>query len=134
MSIDTEIPAQEELTTISNIFQGQWLLFVNAQESNNYRLMRIALNQAISTQDTLTNLFGTQRMLEVLDGWLAQDKLARMERMFQIPPQPLPQAVAEQQAARTPARVATTATDQPLRATPPEPPALQRPAQQQLHL
>jgi hypothetical protein len=85
MSVDTEIPAQDELTTISNIFQGQWLLFVNAKERNNYCLMRIALNQAISTQDTLTNLFGTQQMLEVSDSWLAQDKLARIERMFQIP-------------------------------------------------
>ncbi|PLW42074.1 hypothetical protein PCASD_11966 [Puccinia coronata f. sp. avenae] len=102
MSVDTNIPAQDELTTISNIFQGQWLLFVNAKESNNYRLMRIALNQAISTQDTLTTLFGTQRMLEVSDGWLARDKLARMERMFHIPPQPLPQAIMEQPATRAP--------------------------------
>jgi hypothetical protein len=36
MSIDTKIPAQDKLTTISNIFQGQWLLFFNAKESNNY--------------------------------------------------------------------------------------------------
>jgi hypothetical protein len=138
MLIDTEIPAQDELTTISNIFQGQWLLFFNAKESNNHQLMRIALNQAISTQDTLTNLFGTQSMLEVLEGWLARDELARMEWMLQITPQPLPQPVAEQLVARTPLRVATTATDQqlptqPLRVTPPEPPAHQRPAQQQLH-
>ncbi|PLW27265.1 hypothetical protein PCANC_24808 [Puccinia coronata f. sp. avenae] len=96
MSMDTKIPAQDKLTTISNIFQGQWLLFVNTKESGNYRLMRIVLNQAISTQDTLTKLFGTQRMLEVSDRWLARDKLARMERMFQIPLQPLPQPVAEQ--------------------------------------
>ncbi|PLW17150.1 hypothetical protein PCANC_11774 [Puccinia coronata f. sp. avenae] len=135
MSIDTKIPAQDKLWTISNIFQGQWLLFFNAKESNNYWLMRIALNQAISTQDTLTNLFGTQSMLEVLDGWLACDKLARMERMFQIPPQPLPQPAAEQQVAQTALRVATTATDQPLRTQPlrATPPAHQRPAQQQLH-
>ncbi|PLW12857.1 hypothetical protein PCASD_19955 [Puccinia coronata f. sp. avenae] len=64
MSVDTEMPAQDKLTTISNIFQGQWLLFVNAKEANNYRLMRIALNQAISTQDTLTNIFGMQHMME----------------------------------------------------------------------
>ncbi|PLW34141.1 hypothetical protein PCASD_11621 [Puccinia coronata f. sp. avenae] len=102
MSVDTNIPAQDELTTISNIFQGQWLLFVNAKESNNYRLMRIALNQAISTQDTLTTLFGTQRMLEVSDGWLARDELARMERMYHIPPQPLPQTIMEQPATRAP--------------------------------
>jgi hypothetical protein len=97
MSVDTEMPAQDKLTTISNIFQGQWLLFVNAKEANNYRLMRIALNQAISTQDTLTNIFGMQHMMEVSDGWLARDKLARMELTLQIPPQPL----AEPPAPRT---------------------------------
>jgi hypothetical protein len=89
-SVDTEIPAQDKLTTMSNIFQGQWLLFVNAKEANNFWLMRIALNQAISTQDTNTNLYGTPRMMEISKGWLARDKLARMEKLFQIPPQPLP--------------------------------------------
>ncbi|PLW18742.1 hypothetical protein PCASD_15393 [Puccinia coronata f. sp. avenae] len=106
MSIDTRYQPRTSSQTISNIFQGQWLLFVNAKESGNYRLMRIALNQAISTQDTLTNLFGTQRMLEVSDGWLARDELARMEQMFQIPPQP----VEEQPAVRTPSRVANRDT------------------------
>jgi hypothetical protein len=109
MLIDTKILAQDKLMTISNIFQGQWLLFINTKESNNYWLMRIALNQAISTQDTLTNLFGTQSMLKVSDDWLARNKQARMEWMFQIPPQP----VAEQQVVQTPLQVATTATEQP---------------------
>ncbi|PLW21259.1 hypothetical protein PCASD_17579 [Puccinia coronata f. sp. avenae] len=58
-SVDTEMPAQDKLTTMSNIFQGQWLLFVNAKEANNFWLMRIALNQAISTQDTNTNLYAS---------------------------------------------------------------------------
>ncbi|PLW31302.1 hypothetical protein PCANC_25139 [Puccinia coronata f. sp. avenae] len=48
-SVDTKMPAQDKLTTMSNIFQGQWLLFVNAKEASNFWLMRIALNQAIST-------------------------------------------------------------------------------------
>ncbi|PLW04952.1 hypothetical protein PCASD_26925 [Puccinia coronata f. sp. avenae] len=89
-SVDTKMPAQDKLTTMSNIFQGQWLLFVNAKEANNFQLMRIALNQAILTQDTITNLYGTLRMMEISDGWLARDRLARMEQSFQIPPQPLP--------------------------------------------
>ncbi|PLW38459.1 hypothetical protein PCASD_10369 [Puccinia coronata f. sp. avenae] len=110
MSVDTEMPAQDELTTISNIFQGQWLLFVNAKEANSYWLMRIALNQAISTQDTLTNLFGTQRMMEVLDGWLARDKLARMEQTLQIPPQPL----AKPPAPWTQPQLAVAAQERPL--------------------
>jgi hypothetical protein len=68
-SVDTEMPAKDKLTTMSNIFQGQWLLFVNAKEANNFCLMRRALNQAISTQDTITNLYGTPRMMEISNGW-----------------------------------------------------------------
>ncbi|PLW19850.1 hypothetical protein PCASD_17228 [Puccinia coronata f. sp. avenae] len=129
MSVDTEMPAQDELTTISNIFQGQWLLFVNAKEANNYWLMRITLNQVISTQDTLTNLVGTQRMMEVLDGWSARDKLARMEQTLQIPPQPL----AEPPAPWTQPQLAVAAQEHPLsayqaRTTHQEPPAPQGPA------
>ncbi|PLW12076.1 hypothetical protein PCASD_23022 [Puccinia coronata f. sp. avenae] len=55
MSVDTVMTTQDELTTMSNIFQGQWLLFVNAKETNNYRRMQIALNQAMSTQNTIKN-------------------------------------------------------------------------------
>ncbi|PLW06709.1 hypothetical protein PCASD_25322 [Puccinia coronata f. sp. avenae] len=115
-----------------------WLLFVNAKESNNYRLMRIALNQAISTQDTLTTLFGTQRMLEVSDGWLARDELARMERMFHIPPQPLPQAIMEQPATRAPPQQVAAVMEQthstPLpRPSHPEHLAPQNSARQPLH-
>ncbi|PLW25850.1 hypothetical protein PCASD_26928 [Puccinia coronata f. sp. avenae] len=32
-SVDTEMPALDKLTTMFNIFQGQWLLFVNAKEA-----------------------------------------------------------------------------------------------------
>ncbi|PLW31927.1 hypothetical protein PCANC_19171 [Puccinia coronata f. sp. avenae] len=89
MLVDTVMTTQEELTTMSNIFQGQWLLFVNVKETNNYRLMRIALNQAMSTQDTIKSLFGTEKMMSVSDRWLACDELARLEHSLQIPPQPV---------------------------------------------
>ncbi|PLW15481.1 hypothetical protein PCANC_03239 [Puccinia coronata f. sp. avenae] len=88
MSVDTVMTTQDELTTMSNIFQGQWLLFVNAKETNNYRLMQIALNQVMSTQDTIKSLFGTDQMMSISDGWLACDELARLEHSLQIPPQP----------------------------------------------
>jgi hypothetical protein len=89
MVVDTVMTTQDELTTMSNIFQGQWLLFVNAKETNNYRRMRIALNQAMSTQNTIKSLFGTEQMMSISDGWLARDKLARLEHSLQIPPQPM---------------------------------------------
>ncbi|PLW35496.1 hypothetical protein PCASD_12713 [Puccinia coronata f. sp. avenae] len=88
MSVDTVMTTQDELTTMSNIFQGQWLLFVNAKETNNYRLMQIALNQVMSTQDTIKSLFGTDQMMSISDSWLACDELARLEHSLQIPPQP----------------------------------------------
>ena len=46
-------------------------------------------SKTISTQDTLKSLFGVQQMMDVSDGWLARDELARMEQTLQIPPQPL---------------------------------------------
>ncbi|PLW27129.1 hypothetical protein PCASD_26384 [Puccinia coronata f. sp. avenae] len=133
MSVDTVMTTQDELTTMSNIFQGQWLLFVNAKETNNYRLMRIALNQAMSTQDTIKSLFGTEQMMSVSDGWLARNELARLEHSLQIPPQPM----AEPPTAR-PQPHLTMQVDRPpstyqARMPPPEHQVLRAPAVQQQH-
>ncbi|PLW29894.1 hypothetical protein PCASD_16584 [Puccinia coronata f. sp. avenae] len=133
MSVDTVMTTQDELTTMSNIFQGQWLLFVNAKETNNYRLMRIALNQAMSTQDTIKSLFGTEQMMSVSDGWLARDELARLEHSLQIPPQPM----AEPPTARLQSQLNMPADRPPstyqARMPPPEHQVHQAPAVQQQH-
>ncbi|PLW06843.1 hypothetical protein PCANC_28688, partial [Puccinia coronata f. sp. avenae] len=69
----TEVPRPPDpAETISDVFHGQWLLFVNAKEQNDCPMMRLALNQAISSQDALENLLGTQRMLEISEGWIAR--------------------------------------------------------------
>ncbi|PLW16356.1 hypothetical protein PCASD_22419 [Puccinia coronata f. sp. avenae] len=133
MSVDTVMTTQDELTTMSNIFQGQWLLFVNAKETNNYRLMRIALNQAMSTQDTIKSLFGTEQMMSVSDGWLARDELARLEHSLQIPPQPM----AEPPTARLQSQLNMPADRPPstyqARMPPPEHQVHRAPAVQQQH-
>ncbi|PLW41023.1 hypothetical protein PCANC_21411 [Puccinia coronata f. sp. avenae] len=77
--------SQDQVTTMSNILQGQWLLYVNAQEKNNIRLMRIALNQAIITQDALTSKIGTERILEIANGWSAREELSHLNQA----PQPM---------------------------------------------
>ncbi|PLW37980.1 hypothetical protein PCASD_10063 [Puccinia coronata f. sp. avenae] len=79
-SMATVIPAQEEFMTISSILQGQWFLFINAQRRGNMCLMRTALLQAVSTQRTLASMYGTHCMMQVLDGWIAREELARLEQ------------------------------------------------------
>ncbi|PLW05121.1 hypothetical protein PCANC_28903 [Puccinia coronata f. sp. avenae] len=70
----TEAPQPPDpAETISDVFHGQWLLFVNAKEQNNHLMMRLALNQAILSQDALESLLGTQCMLEILEGWIARE-------------------------------------------------------------
>ncbi|PLW52082.1 hypothetical protein PCANC_15985 [Puccinia coronata f. sp. avenae] len=69
---------QDQVTTMSNILQGQWLLYVNAHEKNDLHMMRIALDQAIITQDALETMIGTEKMLEIADGWSARGEIAHL--------------------------------------------------------
>jgi hypothetical protein len=85
----TEVPRPPDpAETISDVFHGQWLLFVNAKEQNDRPMMRLALNQAISSQDALENLLGTQRMLEISEGWIAREDLALLDQDSQAPTTP----------------------------------------------
>ncbi|KAI9614514.1 hypothetical protein KEM48_005980 [Puccinia striiformis f. sp. tritici PST-130] len=58
----------------------QWALFVVAQEARDVNLMRMALNQAIPSQDLLTNLVGREEMLRISEDWVARDELAHLDR------------------------------------------------------
>ncbi|KAH9442390.1 hypothetical protein Pst134EB_028644 [Puccinia striiformis f. sp. tritici] len=58
----------------------QWALFVVAQEARDFNLMRMALNQAIPSQDLLTNLVGREEMLRISKDWVARDELAHLDR------------------------------------------------------
>ncbi|PLW43375.1 hypothetical protein PCANC_13224 [Puccinia coronata f. sp. avenae] len=77
----TEAPLPPDpAETISDVFHGQWLLFVNAKEQDNQPMMRLALTQAISSQDALERLLGTQRMLEISEGWIAREELVLLDQ------------------------------------------------------
>ncbi|PLW34282.1 hypothetical protein PCANC_17692 [Puccinia coronata f. sp. avenae] len=77
----TEVPRPPDpAETISDVFHGQWLLFVNAKEQNDCPMMQLALNQAISSQDALESFLGTQRMLEISEGWIAREDLALLDQ------------------------------------------------------
>ncbi|PLW32170.1 hypothetical protein PCANC_19929 [Puccinia coronata f. sp. avenae] len=77
----TEAPRPPDpAETISDAFHRQWLLYVNAKEQNDCPMMRLALNQAISSQDALESLLGTQRMLEISKGWIAREDLALLDQ------------------------------------------------------
>ncbi|KAI9626544.1 hypothetical protein KEM48_010372 [Puccinia striiformis f. sp. tritici PST-130] len=58
----------------------QWALFIVAQEARDFNLMRMVLNQAITSQDLLTNLVGREEMLRVSENWVARDELAHLDR------------------------------------------------------
>ncbi|PLW45876.1 hypothetical protein PCASD_08620 [Puccinia coronata f. sp. avenae] len=82
----TEVPQQpDHAATISDVFHGQWLLYMNAKEQNNYSLMRLALNKAILSQDALKSLLGTQRMLDIAEGWIAREALALLDQEMLAP-------------------------------------------------
>ncbi|PLW24088.1 hypothetical protein PCASD_14265 [Puccinia coronata f. sp. avenae] len=66
--------------TILDVFHGQWLLFVNAKEQDNQPMMRLALTQEIFSQDALERLLGTQRMLEISEGWIAREELVLLDQ------------------------------------------------------
>ncbi|PLW27910.1 hypothetical protein PCASD_25931 [Puccinia coronata f. sp. avenae] len=73
-------PPPDPAETILDVFHGQWLLFVNAKEQDNQPMMRLALTQAISSQDALERLLGTQRMLEISEGWIAREELVLLDQ------------------------------------------------------
>ncbi|KAA1066315.1 hypothetical protein PGT21_030957 [Puccinia graminis f. sp. tritici] len=69
-----------ELETVINLFNDQWNMFVQARENNNPRLMRVALIQAISSQEEIRLLAGGAEMLRISENWIAREELADLER------------------------------------------------------
>ncbi|PLW29399.1 hypothetical protein PCANC_24332 [Puccinia coronata f. sp. avenae] len=96
----TEVPQQpDHAATISDVFHGQWLLYMNAKEQNNYSLMRLALNKAILSQDALKSLLGTQSMLDIAEGWIAREALALLDQEMLAPTQKAPARLTNHQEA-----------------------------------
>ncbi|KAH9442539.1 hypothetical protein Pst134EB_028790 [Puccinia striiformis f. sp. tritici] len=74
------IPPSAIATTM---LDQQWNLFQRARQARNVPLMRTALQQAISTQELLTNLVGHEEMLRVSLQWIARDEMNLLEQSVQ---------------------------------------------------
>ncbi|KAA1102330.1 hypothetical protein PGTUg99_026889 [Puccinia graminis f. sp. tritici] len=79
-SEDDIIVDNQELETVVNLFNEQWNMFVQARDNQNPRLMRLALIQAISSQEEIRLLAGGAEMLRICENWIAREELADLER------------------------------------------------------
>ncbi|KAA1134942.1 hypothetical protein PGTUg99_009954 [Puccinia graminis f. sp. tritici] len=91
----------EQLETIINLFNDQWLMFVQAREHQNVPMMRFALQQAIGSQEVIRNLAGGEEMLRICENWIAREELADLERAERINPTPQVQRLAITQRAHS---------------------------------
>ncbi|KAA1076271.1 hypothetical protein PGT21_000150 [Puccinia graminis f. sp. tritici] len=91
----------EQLETIINLFNNQWLMFVQAREHQNVPMMRFALQQAIGSQEVIRNLAGREEMLRICENWIAREELADLERAERNNPTPQVQRLAITQRAHS---------------------------------
>ncbi|KAA1129205.1 hypothetical protein PGTUg99_011953 [Puccinia graminis f. sp. tritici] len=91
----------EQLETIINLFNNQWLMFVQAREHQNVPMMRFALQQAIGSQEVIRNLAGGEEMLRICENWIAREELADLERAERNNPTPQVQRLAITQRAHS---------------------------------
>ncbi|KNZ44905.1 hypothetical protein VP01_8704g1, partial [Puccinia sorghi] len=75
-SMDVE---NSPLDTVLNVFQGQWLMWMNARDVQNARMMRMALTQAISSQDLIIEMGGQREVIRICDNWDAREELRRLD-------------------------------------------------------
>ncbi|PLW22525.1 hypothetical protein PCASD_20013 [Puccinia coronata f. sp. avenae] len=68
-----------EVDILTSILNNQWALFMTANSSRSVRLMKIALLQAVSTQEILKNLVGFNAMMSISEYWNARDELTRLD-------------------------------------------------------
>ncbi|KAA1085001.1 hypothetical protein PGT21_000721 [Puccinia graminis f. sp. tritici] len=91
----------EQLETIINLFNDQWLMFVQAREHHNVPMMRFALQQAVGSQEVIRNLAGGEEMLRICENWIAREELADLERAERDNPTPQVQRLAITQRAHS---------------------------------
>ncbi|EFP88167.1 uncharacterized protein PGTG_14251 [Puccinia graminis f. sp. tritici CRL 75-36-700-3] len=80
LGLDDIIVDNQELETVIHLFNKQWNTFVQARENQNTQLMRMALVQAISSQEEIRLLAGGAEMLRICENWIAREELADLER------------------------------------------------------
>ncbi|KAA1119285.1 hypothetical protein PGT21_020588 [Puccinia graminis f. sp. tritici] len=90
-----------QLETVINLFNNQWLMFVQARENQNVPMMRFALQQAVGSQEVIRNLAGGEEMLRICENWIACEVLADLERLEQNNPTPQVQRLAITQRAHS---------------------------------
>ncbi|KAA1101404.1 hypothetical protein PGT21_018930 [Puccinia graminis f. sp. tritici] len=91
----------QDLEVFINLFNDQWLMFIQARDNNNVPLMRAALTQAISSQEVIRDLAGGEEMLRISENWIAREELANLERSQQANPTPPVQRLAITQRAHS---------------------------------
>ncbi|KAA1112781.1 hypothetical protein PGT21_009822 [Puccinia graminis f. sp. tritici] len=91
----------QDLEVFINLFNDQWLMFIQARDNNNVPLMRAALTQAISSQEVIRDLAGGEEMLRISKNWIAREELADLERSQQANPTPPVQRLAITQRAHS---------------------------------
>ncbi|KAA1079704.1 hypothetical protein PGT21_021948 [Puccinia graminis f. sp. tritici] len=91
----------QDLEVFINLFNDQWLMFIQARDNNNVPLMRAALTQAISSQEVIRDLAGGKEMLSISENWIAREELADLERSQQANPTPPVQRLAITQRAHS---------------------------------
>ncbi|KAA1095591.1 hypothetical protein PGTUg99_003003 [Puccinia graminis f. sp. tritici] len=96
---DDMIVDNQELETVVNLFNEQWNMFVQARDNQNPRLMRLALIQAISSQEEIRLLAGGAEMLRICENWIAREELADLERSQAANPTQPPSRLAITQTA-----------------------------------
>lgn len=82
------------LDTVLNVFQGQWLMWMNARDAQNARMMRMALSQAVSSQDLIIEMGGQREMNLICENWDAREELRRMDYLPHPSTNPPPQRLA----------------------------------------
>ncbi|KNZ56226.1 hypothetical protein VP01_2463g2 [Puccinia sorghi] len=75
-SMDVE---NSPLDTVLNVFQGQWLMWMNARNAQNAQMMRMALTQAISSQELIIEMGGQREMIRICDNWDAREELRHLD-------------------------------------------------------
>ncbi|KNZ48325.1 hypothetical protein VP01_574g5 [Puccinia sorghi] len=80
------------LDTVLNVFQGQWLMWMNARDAQNARMMRMALSQAVSSQDLIIEMGGQREMNLICENWDAREELRRMDYLPHPSTNPPPQS------------------------------------------
>ena len=73
------IPEEQELTSLINMFNDQFDMFVRAREAQNTSTMRRLLSQASMTQEMITDLVGRDEAIRLCQEWIPGEELYSLD-------------------------------------------------------